>query len=300
MITPAGVAPAVLDLLRDNQGVTNVVLLRNAAIEPPGHVIMADVAREAGGDLITALRELALDQDGSIAIETVDTHVSDVADRAIAAAPGLPSDALVWEEVESRTSEEARLSFTYAAFMVIAVLIAAVGIITDSPILIVGAMVVGPEFGPIAGLSVALVSRRRDRAVTSLIALAAGFTLAVAVAAVGAAAFRGLDLVGEDFDPRVTRPLTGFISDPDAFSVVVASLAGVAGMLSLTSAKSGALIGVLISVTTVPAAADVGVSLAFADWSEARGAAVQLVVNLLCLVAACSATLLIQRRRGGG
>ncbi|MET0915285.1 MAG: DUF389 domain-containing protein [Jiangellaceae bacterium] len=31
-------------------------------------------------------------------------------------------------------------------------------------------------------------------------------------------------------------------------------MAGIAGILSLTAAKSGALIGVLISVTTVPAA----------------------------------------------
>ena len=49
------------------------------------------------------------------------------------------------------------------------------------------------------------------------------------------------------------RPDTAFIYQPDVLSFVVAFLAGVAGMLSLTSAKSGALVGVLISVTTARA-----------------------------------------------
>jgi tetrahydromethanopterin S-methyltransferase subunit C len=45
---------------------------------------------------------------------------------------------------------------------------------------------------------------------------------------------------------------------------VVALLAGAAGMLSLVSAKSSALVGVFISVTTVPAVAVnlVGIALA--------------------------------------
>lgn len=46
-------------------------------------------------------------------------------------------------------------------------------------------------------------------------------------------------------------------------------------MLSLSTAKSGALIGVLISVTTIPAAANVGVATAYADWSEVGGATAQ-------------------------
>jgi hypothetical protein len=49
------------------------------------------------------------------------------------------------------------------------------------------------------------------------------------------------------------RPLTSFIWNPDALSWIVGFLAGIAGMLALTSAKSGALVGVLISVTTIPA-----------------------------------------------
>ena len=92
------------------------------------------------------------------------------------------------------------------------------------------------------------------------------------------------------------HPLTDFISRPDAFSFIVAYIAGVAGVLSLTSAKSGALIGVLVSVTTIPAAANIGVAAAFGDWAEWRGAMLQLALNLVAIVLAGVGTLFVQRR----
>ena len=92
------------------------------------------------------------------------------------------------------------------------------------------------------------------------------------------------------------HPLTDFIAHPDAFSFIVAYVAGVAGVLSLTSAKSGALIGVLVSVTTIPAAANIGVAAAFGEWAEWRGAMLQLTVNLGAIVLGGLGTLFIQRR----
>lgn len=153
------------------------------------------------------------------------------------------------------------------------------GIRSDSPILIVAAMVVSPEFGPIAAACVAAVQRRRDLARRSLLALAVGFLPAIAISGVATAIFRAVGLAPDRVD--VGHPLTAFIADPNFFSFFVAYLAGTAGMLSLTSAKSGALIGVLVSVTTIPAAANIGVALAVVNWPDVRGATAQLVVNLI-------------------
>ena len=83
-------------------------------------------------------------------------------------------------------------------------------------------------------------------------------------------AFDGADLVPEDFDPT-SHPLTNFISSPDFFSFFVAYIAGTAGILSLTSAKSAALIGVLISVTTIPAAANIAVGSALGTGGRPAG-----------------------------
>jgi uncharacterized hydrophobic protein (TIGR00271 family) len=155
--------------------------------------------------------------------------------------------------------------------------------------------VVGPEFGPIAGLSVAIVQRRKDVAKRSLLALAIGFPLGITAAFLFTLICKETGLIEEGFSAS-EHPLTDFISHPDAFSVIVAYFAGMAGVLSLTSTKSGALIGVLISVTTIPAAANIGVSAAYADWSEWRGAMAQLSLNLAAIFLAAIATLFVQRR----
>jgi uncharacterized hydrophobic protein (TIGR00271 family) len=91
------------------------------------------------------------------------------------------------------------------------------------------------------------------------------------------------------------RPNTGFVYAPDAFSFVVALLAGIAGTLSLTSAKSGALVGVAISVTTVPAAANAAVALSYGDTGQTAGSAYQLLLNLAGIVLAGTATLFTQK-----
>ena len=77
----------------------------------------------------------------------------------------------------------------------------------------------------------------------------------------------------------------------------MAVAAGVIGVLSLTTAKSSVLVGVLISVTTIPAAANIGVAAAYHDWSTAWGATAQLLVNLTSIFIAGFTTLYIQRRR---
>ena len=202
---------------------------------------------------------------------------------------------MLWEEVESRTSEESTLSQTYLTFIVLAGLIAAVGIYLDSPILIVGAMVVGPEFGPIAGVCVGVVEKRRDLALRSAVALAVGFPAAITAAWLMTVIFRATGVMSDDFSAS-GHSFSQLISSPDFLAFFVAFCAGVAGMLSLTTAKSGALIGVLISVTTIPAAANIGLSFAYQDWANWRGSMQMLALNVGSILLAGIATLYVQRR----
>ena len=294
IVAPSAKSERALELLNAHGSVANVIFLKGAARKPEGDVILCDVAREDASVILGDLRELEIPRDGSIAVEFVDTEISDAAERAEQFAPGSPADAVVWEQVEESTSENVELSGNFIAFMVLAVLIAAAGIFLDSPILIIGAMVVGPEFGPLAGLCVALVERRGPLAWRSLKALAVGFPLAIAAGFLASLAIKELGLAPDGFDLD-DRQFTEFITEPDFFSFLVAYLAGTAGVLSLTSAKSGALIGVLISVTTIPAAANIGLALAYGDWSEWRGAQLQLGVNLAMIVLSGVTTLFVQR-----
>ena len=293
LVVPKELADDVEALMCESEAVSSVIRLQGAAKKPKGDVILCDVAREDASVIIGDLKEMGIHKRGTIAVEEVDSALSEAATAAEKAAAGLPSDAVVWEEVQSRTSEQTELSASFLAFMAIATLIAAVGVLIDSQILIIGAMVVGPEFGPIAGFCVAVVHKRRDLARRSIVALAIGFPVAITSAFLLTLLLRG---TGSAPDEVTERPFTDFISHPDEFSVIVAWLAGVAGVLSLTSAKSGALIGVLISVTTIPAAGNIGVAAAYGDGNEWVGAMEQLSLNLVALIAAGITTLFIQRR----
>jgi uncharacterized hydrophobic protein (TIGR00271 family) len=294
IVAPEDLAHQALELLCGEDSVVNVVHLHGAARKPKGDVVLCDVAREDASVIIGDLKELDIPAHGSIAVEELDSAISDAFDKAEKAAPGLPSDAVVWEEVQARTSEQTELSVSFVAFMVLAMQIAAVGLVLDQPILIVGAMVVGPEFGPLAGVSVAIVHLQGRLARRSLLALAAGFPAGILAAVATTLILMAAGPFPDSLPPD--RPLTDFVSSPDFLSFFVAVVAGAAGVLSLTSAKSGALIGVLISVTTIPAASNIGVAAAYGEWGDAAGAAGQLTLNLAGIVAAGVVTLFVQRR----
>jgi uncharacterized hydrophobic protein (TIGR00271 family) len=294
LITPADRTDDVVRLIEGTVGATHLAVLPGAARDPSGDLVMCDVAREAGDGLLTDLQQLGIEESGSIAVENIDLSLSKRADKAEKEAPGEGADAVLWEHLTEATHEESTLSVTYLAFITLATMIAACGVVLDNAILIVGAMAVGPEFGPLAGICTAMVQRAPRLALRSLIALLVGFAVAMAVT-VGFSYL--MDAVGLFTEAKLEadRPNTGFIYAPDWFSFVVAVLAGAAGTLSLTSAKSGALVGVAISVTTVPAAANASVALIYGDAEQTWLSTGQLLLNLLGIILAGTLTLLTQK-----
>ncbi|MEU2654605.1 DUF389 domain-containing protein [Streptomyces sp. NPDC007325] len=295
LIVPPDRTEDVTELIGSTVGTTHLVVLPGAARDPAGDVVMCDVAREAGDELLHGLRGLKLDQDGSIAVENIDLSMSERADAAEEDAPGEGADAVIWEQLAEASHEESTLSVTYLSFMLLATMIAACGVVLDNAILIVGAMAVGPEFGPIAGVCTAIVQRAPRLAARSLIALLIGFVAAIAVTTLFSLVMDRLDLFSEELLDG-ERPQTGFIWQPDPFSLVVALLAGAAGTLSLTSSKSGALVGVAISVTTVPAAANAAVALSYGEVGQMWGSIEQLLLNLAALMVSGTATLALQKK----
>jgi uncharacterized hydrophobic protein (TIGR00271 family) len=279
VIAPTELREPVIDLLTANPGVTHLVVHRGAALDPSGDEVTADIARESANDIVDELKALGVKERGAVTLEALDTVLSTRAYKAEDEAVGEPADAVIWDELVSRTREESTLTFTYTTFLTIACMIAAVGVVTDSPVTIVGAMVVGPEFGPLAALAVSLVRRRMHLARRAAIALLIGFPVAMAFTAVFTLAVEALGWVQLASTSEIQE--VDFIFQVGPFSFVVALLAGAAGMLSLVSAKSAALVGVFISVTTVPAAGFAVVAATIGDWNIAAQSAAQLAVNLI-------------------
>ncbi len=295
MIIPPDRTTSAVELIESTVGATHLVVLPGAARDPVGDLVTCDAARESADELLHRLREMKIDQDGSIAVENIDLSMSTRADAAEEEAPGEGADAVIWEQLAESSHEESTLSFTYFSFMLLATMIAACGVVLDNAILIVGAMAVGPEFGPLAGVCTAIVQRAPRLAARSLTALLIGFASAILVTTVFSLLMTWMGLFSRDMLDGA-RPQTSFIWQPDPFSFVVALLAGAAGTLSLTSSKSGALVGVAISVTTVPAAANAAVALSYGEFAQMGGSIGQLLLNLLGIMLAGTATLYLQKK----
>ncbi|HEV7145947.1 MAG TPA: DUF389 domain-containing protein [Pedococcus sp.] len=293
IVSPSGQTEEVLGALRDDPGISSLSVVPGAATRPAGDLVLADVAREAADDVVSRLRAVGVHRTGSVHVEPVSTWLSKDGYDAERRTPGSSADSVVWAQVIQRAYEDTELNWTYASFMTLATLIATVAIVLDSQILVIGAMVLGPEFGAVAALGIALVKRRRALFWRATRALLVGFAVAITLTTAFAWCAKLLGWVTLA-DVTGPRPGTEFIYSPNKWSFIVALIAGAAGVLSLTSAKTGGLSGVFISVTTIPAAGNVALGLAFGASTEVWGSTLQLGINLSGMALAGWATLTIQ------
>jgi uncharacterized hydrophobic protein (TIGR00271 family) len=292
--TPPDLTPDVLEILTDDHAVSELSSMPGASLRPAGDVVMAGIAREAANDIIDRLRALGVPEKGSLHVEPVHTWMSKDGLAADHLAPGSSADSVVWADVTQRAYEDSEANWTFLSLLSLATMLAGIAIVLDSQILVVGAMVIGPEFGAIAALGVALVRRRFGLLGNSLRTLLVGFTVGIAMTTLAALVARALGWVTAA-DITAERPGTAFIYTPDKWSFIVALIAAAAGVLAVTSARAGNLSGVFISVTTIPAAANVALGLAFGLGEEIWGSTLQLVVNISGMALAGWVTLVIQQ-----
>jgi uncharacterized hydrophobic protein (TIGR00271 family) len=294
VVSPAAQTKSLTELLAAAPGVHNLVVRAGAARRPPGDAVQFDVRDAAANPVLAALRDLGLDHDSVICVERVDATLTSSAYRAADHGALRREKAPVWEMVEAVIHEGEAYAPSFYALLAIAGMIGAVGILTNSQILIVGAMVVGPEYNAIMGVALGITKRARAEVRDGLLALGVGFLAAIVLTLLLGLAIRASGKTPEAF-LKGARPVADLINTPNIFSVIVAVLAGIVGVVSLTESRANALIGVFISVTTVPAAASVGVSIAYSSWREARGSVFQLLLNVVLLIVVGAVGLRTQR-----
>ncbi len=294
IVTSGEVTERVVALLAAEPGVSGLVVLPGAARRPAGDAVQCDVLSSAASAVLTRLKTACEPAAGPVAIEVVDAVVGER--PAPAAKFGIVQRdiAPVWDVVDARIRSDAVYPPSFYTLLAIAGLIGAVGILINSQILIVGAMVVGPEYNAIMGVALGIDRRNGQQVIHGLLALAAGFLAAIILTLAFGLVIRGSGETPRAFSEGV-RPVSALISSPDLFSVVVAVLAGIVGVVSLTESRAGALIGVFISVTTIPAGANIGLSIAYADWDRALGSTYQLLLNVVVLIAVGALVMRVQR-----
>lgn len=298
VFAPEHVSASVEALFANHNEVSSLAVLRGASVKPVGDVYFAQLPREAANALIDELAGLGVQREGLIEINDVETWVSAPALRAEIDEPGASDDAVVWAQVVQEAYDDTTFSWTFASFMILATLLASIAIITDSVVLVIGSMVLGPEFVAVAALGLALVRKRKNLLRRAINTLILGFSLSIAVTTVIALLARLAGFVSVD-QVEGARPGTSFIYQPSVWSIVIAIIAGAAGVLALTSNRTGGLAGVFISVTTIPASGNMALALAFGLWHDFWGSTLQLVVNIVGMALAGWGTLLIQQHIWG-
>jgi uncharacterized hydrophobic protein (TIGR00271 family) len=277
----SGVMGAVAHLLDENDDVGRVRLA--GATKPEHAIVIAIVHPRAVDELLDDLRRLGV-PDGGVTLTR---------EEVLGRSSGEGAEAgLVWEDVLGMAARNSRPIARYLVFMLAAGVIASYGVLDYNEILIVGAMAISPDLLPITAIGVGLVDRRLRLAARAFVTLAVGMAFASAAAAASALAQDQFDRIPTSFN--IDSTVLGSLTKVNNETIVVALAAGVAGMLALeTRASSG--VGVAVSVTTIPAAAYLGVAMGLGETGHAMGALGVLGANVAMLVIASSATLVLQR-----
>ena len=248
-------------------------------------LVTADVGGQGAADAALAtVRHLGVDND-NVELLRIDSIGP--------ASSSNPLGNVVWADLLGQAGTNARLLARYLVFMGIAGIIAAFGVVYSNGILIVGAMAVTPDILPVTATCIALVLGRGVLARRSFATLIIGLALGCVVAALMTGALDALNLIPDNF--AVAAPTLTGLAHVDASPVIVALVAGVAAILA-TETRATFAVGVAISVTTIPASADLVVSAGDGEIGKAEGALLVLAVNILMLIVGGTMTLIVQRR----
>jgi uncharacterized hydrophobic protein (TIGR00271 family) len=300
-ICPPDQTSAVVAALGQQPEARNVIRLPAAEVETGKDVVMAFLHDDAADAVFGHLRAIRDWQAGELSIIHVDMVVRHDLAQLDADSGEEEGGTIGWEMILVRAHEEARLSWPYLVFMACAGLIAAGGLLRDMPILIVGAMSLSPDLAPANAIAVALTAGAFRRMLKALGTLVVGLFVGMFVAFVVTATLQAIGVVGSGIT-AVDDLLTAYVTVVQPVTVVVAITAGVAAMTAFVTEQGLTAVGVAISVTTIPAAAYVGVALASGAYGSALDALGVLVVNIIFLVLAQCLTLVVLRawkaRRG--
>lgn len=275
------------DLLRELSGVHRVVRQEDESRHPKHYVFVADVEPNCADVLVEEIGSLGIGVD-----DFVLTKMEVVAPQYHHHHGEGGIDGFAWIEVLGEAQANSRPLARYLALINVAAVIAALGVITSSPILIVGAMAVSPDLLPVCATSVGLVRGDRDLARRAFVTLTLGLGLVVVTAVALSALLKWTGLLPDGFD--VDQSSLSNLAVTDYSTVLIALAAGVAGMLAFETRASQA-VGVAISVTTIPASAYLGVAIGGGGIDHALGALLVLIINVSLLIAGGTLTLLTQR-----
>jgi uncharacterized hydrophobic protein (TIGR00271 family) len=285
VVCPAALADDVIKLIGETPGTGRISLSRGTEVDDGLDIIETEIPDATVDRLIGSLAALDGWDAGDVTLTTVGEgerfQFADGQAIAMAESEGSPGS----QQVRMMLRHLVRVDYQYVLLMTMASLIATVGLIAPLPIAIIGAMAFSPDLGRLNAMGFAILIRDFRLLLRGTRSLAVGMGIAITFAAVGTFL---LEAVNATNDPLGGIPdrLVNFVSVLDGFTITVAIAAGIAAMVVFMAERGNAAVGVGVSITTIPAAAYIGIAVAEGAWTEAGNAATVLIVNIVCVVGA--------------
>lgn len=188
------------------------------------------------------------------------------------------------EALYDEIAKSARLDRNYLLLVFLSTIVAAIGLVEDNLAVVVGAMVIAPLLGPNLALALATALGDVRLARQSLVAIAGGIGLAVAMSLV----------IG--FLIPMEKPSHELLARTNVGldSVTLALASGAAAVLSITTGLPSVLVGVMVAVALLPPAATLGLTLGMGHFQLAAGAGLLLAINVVCVNLAAKLVFLAQ------
>jgi len=189
------------------------------------------------------------------------------------------------DQVIKEISQTASSSFDFFLLVILSCSIATMGLITNSPAVIIGAMLVAPLMSPIIGLGLASITGNSKLAKTALSALLRGAVLAILLSVIMTVINRNLPFVVLQELPVEVLART----HPSPIDLVIALAGGLAASYAMTRPNiSAALPGVAIATALMPPLCTIGVGIALERWDVAGGAALLFITNAITIAFAAA------------
>ncbi len=199
----------------------------------------------------------------------------------------LKGDTADYDVISSRLDAGGRVSGMNLSILFFAILIASIGLNTNSTAVIIGAMLISPLMGTIQlmGMGIATADMVKFKRA------AIGFVFQVTTAILTSTVYFWLSPVKE-----ATSELLGRTS-PSVFDILIATFGGLAGIIAMTrkDTTSNVIPGVAIATALMPPLCTVGYSLANAQWSMMGGAFLLFIINTMFILVAAVTILIILR-----
>ncbi|MTV24157.1 DUF389 domain-containing protein [Nitriliruptoraceae bacterium ZYF776] len=291
---PTARTSALLDDLRATSPLS-LRLQRGGSIEPPGDVIELDVATPRLREVMRVADQHDLGEAGGVSMST-SVPLSIVSSEY--AALTRESGGTSWEELELIMGQDSTMTADRTVVMLIAGVIAGVGIVSDTIHVVVGAMVIAPGFQPFARCVLGLVNRSNAwrGGLTDVARGYGALLLGATLAAVLALVFGGDALDDGGASYLADGTLVTYWTTTTWAGVSVGAVGALAGGVLVALNRTVLTAGVMVALALVPTASLVPMALLGARPDLAAAAGLRFLVEAGLVLVGTAAVFVVKLR----